>query len=310
MQFLNTEEKPRRAAVINDLSGAGKCSLTVMLPVLSALGCETSVLPTAVLSTHGGFKDPVYRDLTDDMLKTAQHWKREGAEFEGICSGYLSSREQIDTVREIFELFTDEHSRPLRLVDPVMGDNGTLYGIFNKETAQSMTRLCEKADILTPNMTEAYCLLHEPFKDGPYDEKELKRVMKTLSDFGPKVVILTGAYTDGKKIGAACYDREKDETALVLSDRVPGKYHGTGDIFAAVMLGAMLNGKGGLCRRRAVHRKVHRRNEKSVRRQHHLGREIREMSAVFDARCAHGERRIKSFVKFSSENLRVLRAAL
>lgn len=243
MQFLNTEDKPRRAAVINDLSGAGKCSLTVMLPVLSALGCETSVLPTAVLSTHGGFKDPVYRDLTDDMLKTAQHWKREGAAFEGICSGYLSSREQIDTVREIFELFTDEHSRPLRLVDPVMGDNGTLYGIFNKETAQSMTRLCEKADILTPNMTEAYCLLHEPFKDGPYDEKELKRVMKALSDFGPKTVILTGAYTDGKKIGAACYDREKDETALVLSDRVPGKYHGTGDIFAAVMLGAMLNGK-------------------------------------------------------------------
>ena len=226
MQFLNTEDKPRRAAVINDLSGAGKCSLTVMLPVLSALGCETSVLPTAVLSTHGGFKNPVYRDLT-----------------EGICSGYLSSREQIDTVREIFELFTDEHSRPLRLVDPVMGDNGTLYGIFNKETAQSMTRLCEKADILTPNMTEAYCLLHEPFKDGPYDEKELKRVMKALSDFGPKTVILTGAYTDGEKIGAACYDREKDETALVLSDRVPGKYHGTGDIFAAVMLGAMLNGK-------------------------------------------------------------------
>lgn len=171
------------------------------------------------------------------MLKTAQHWKREGAAFEGICSGYLSSREQIDTVREIFELFTDEHSRPLRLVDPVMGDNGTLYGIFNKETAQSMTRLCEKADILTPNMTEAYCLLHEPFKDGPYDEKELKRVMKALSDFGPKIVILTGAYTDEETIGAACYDREKDETALVLSDRVPGKYHGTGDIFAAVMLG-------------------------------------------------------------------------
>lgn len=94
--------------------------------------------------TRGGFKDPVYRDLTDDMLKTAQHWKREGAAFEGICSGYLSSREQIDTVREIFELFTDEHSRPLRLVDPVMGDNGTLYGIFNKETAQSMTSFAKK----------------------------------------------------------------------------------------------------------------------------------------------------------------------
>ena len=171
-------------------------------------------------------------------------------------------------MREIFELFTDEHSRPLRLVDPVMGDNGTLYGIFNKETAQSMTRLCEKADILTPNMTEAYCLLHEPFKDGPYDEKELKRVMKALSDFGPKIVILTGAYTDGEKIGAACYDREKDETALVLSDRVPGKIPRHGGYFRGRDAGGDVkrqNGKGGLCRRRAVHRKVHRRNEKSMR---------------------------------------------
>lgn len=238
-----TEEKPRRAAVINDISGAGKCSLTVMLPVLSALGCETSVLPTAVLSTHGGFKDPVYRDLTDDMLDTAKHWKREGAQFEGICSGYLGSREQIDIVREIFELFTDDGHRPLRLVDPVMGDNGELYGIFNKETAQSMFKLCEKADILTPNMTEAYCLLNEPYKEGPYDKKELERVMKALSELGPETVILTGAYTDDKQIGAACYDKNTGETALVLSDRVPGKYHGTGDIFAAVVLGAILNGK-------------------------------------------------------------------
>lgn len=116
----------------------------------------------------------MYRDLTDDMLKTAQHWKREGAAFEGICSGYLSSREQIDTVREIFELFTDEHSRPLRLVDPVMGDNGTLYGIFNKETAQSMTRLCEKADILTPNMTERIAFYTSRLRTGRMTKRSLK----------------------------------------------------------------------------------------------------------------------------------------
>ncbi len=202
------------------------------------------------------------------MLKTAQHWKREGAAFEGICSGYLSSREQIDTVREIFELFTDEHSRPLRLVDPVMGDNGTLYGIFNKETAQSMTRLCEKADILTPNMTEAYCLLHEPFKNGPYDEKELKRVMKALSDFGPKIVILTGAYTDGKKIGAACYDRGKRRDGAGAFRPRAGQIPRHGGYFRGRDAGSDVkrqNGKGSLRRRRAVHRKVHRRNEKSMR---------------------------------------------
>ena len=181
MQFLNTEEKPRRAAVINDLSGAGKCSLTVMLPVLSALGCETSVLPTAVLSTHGGFKDPVYRDLTDDMLKTAQHWKREGAAFEGICSGYLSSREQIDTVREIFELFTDEHSRPLRLVDPVMGDNGKAYATVTPELISRIRQLCRSANLILPNYTEAQLLLQRTPVDDPLDDAAAQALADELT---------------------------------------------------------------------------------------------------------------------------------
>ena len=232
--------EPKKILCIHDLSGVGRCSLAVILPVLSVMGLQPVALPTVVLSTHtGGLGTPARLDGCAYGEAALEHYHALGLDFDCIYTGYLGGEAQVALAEKAFALWPSAH----KVVDPVMGDNGTLYGIFNKETAQSMTRLCEKADILTPNMTEAYCLLHEPFKDGPYDEKELKRVMKALSDFGPKIVILTGAYTDGEKIGAACYDREKDETALVLSDRVPGKYHGTGDIFAAVMLGAMLNGK-------------------------------------------------------------------
>ena len=232
--------EPKKVLCIHDLSGVGRCSLAVILPVLSVMGIQPVALPTVVLSTHtGGFGTPARLDGCAYGEAALEHYRELGLSFDCIYTGYLGGEEQAALAEKAFDLWPSAY----KVVDPVMGDNGTLYGIFNKETARSMTRLCEKADILTPNMTEAYCLLHEPFKDGPYDEKELKRVMKALSDFGPKVVILTGAYTDEETIGAACYDREKDETALVLSDRVPGKYHGTGDIFAAVMLGAMLNGK-------------------------------------------------------------------
>ena len=232
--------EPKKILCIHDLSGVGRCSLAVILPVLSVMGLQPVALPTVVLSTHtGGLGTPARLDGCAYGEAALEHYHALGLDFDCIYTGYLGGEAQVALAEKAFALWPSAH----KVVDPVMGDNGTLYGIFNKETAQSMTRLCEKADILTPNMTEAYCLLHEPFKDGPYDEKELKRVMKALSDFGPKIVILTGAYTDEETIGAACYDREKDETALVLSDRVPGKYHGTGDIFAAVMLGAMLNGK-------------------------------------------------------------------
>lgn len=236
-------ENERRIAAIHDLSGAGKCSLTIVLPVLSALGCETSVLPTAVLSTHtGGFKDPVYRDLTADMLPTAEHWKREGAVFDALYSGFLGSAAQIDIVREIFKMFKAVNGSMKILVDPVMGDHGKLYSTYTKEMADGMARLCAEADIIVPNLTEAYHMLGEPYRNGPYEKAEIERILRALSGLGPETVVLTGVYFDEKKIGAACFERDTNEVSFILNEKVPGAFHGTGDIFASVLLGGVMNG--------------------------------------------------------------------
>lgn len=236
-------EKEMRVAAIHDLSGAGKCALTIALPVLSALGCETSVLPTAVLSTHtGGFKNPVCRDLTEDMLPMAEHWKREGACFEAIYSGFLGSAAQIGIVREIFAMNREANPQVKILVDPVMGDHGNLYRTYTKAMADGMVRLCEKADIIVPNMTEAYHLLGEGYREGPYDGEEISRMLRCLSALGPEAVVLTGVWFDDGQIGAACYDRGTNCVDFVLGEKLPGAFHGTGDLFASVLLGGMMNG--------------------------------------------------------------------
>ena len=236
-------EKEMRVAAIHDLSGAGKCALTIVLPVMSALGCEVSVLPTAVLSTHtGGFTDPVIRDLTADMLPTAEHWKREGACFEAIYSGFLGSAAQIGIVREIFRMNREVNPEVKILVDPVMGDHGKLYRTYTKEMADGMAELCRQADIIVPNLTEAYHLLGEAYKEGPYEKEEIGRILRGLSAMGPETVVLTGVYFDEEEIGAACYDKKTDSVDFVLHSRVPGAYHGTGDLFASVLLGGMMNG--------------------------------------------------------------------
>lgn len=234
----------KRVLAIHDLSGAGKCSLTVVLPVLSALGCAVSVLPTATLSTHtGGFTNPVYRDLTADMLPWAEHWKREGACFDAIYSGFLGSAAQIEIVREIFSMYRGVNPAMKIVVDPVMGDNGKLYRTYTKEMADGTARLCEKADLITPNMTEAYHLLGEPYRAGPYDQAEILRVLRGLTALGPETVVLTGVWYEETQTGAACYTRGADQMETVLVPKVPGAFHGTGDAFTAALLGALMNGK-------------------------------------------------------------------
>ena len=236
-------EKEMRVAAIHDLSGAGKCALTIVLPVMSALGCEVSVLPTAILSTHtGGFTNPVVRDLTADMLPMAEHWKREGACFEAVYSGFLGSAEQIGIVREIFRLNREMNPNVKILVDPVMGDHGKLYKTYTKEMADGMAELCEAADIIVPNFTEAYHLLGETYREGPYEKKEIERILRGLAAMGPETVVLTGVYFNEEEIGAACYDKKTDAVDFVLHPRVPGSYHGTGDLFASVLLGALMQG--------------------------------------------------------------------
>jgi pyridoxine kinase len=230
----------KRVAAIHDISGFGKCSLTVALPIISAAGIETSVLPTAVLSTHtGGFTGFTYRDLTDDIQAISDHWKSLNIRFDAIYTGFLGSFEQLNLVTKFFETFKTDNN--IILVDPVMADNGKLYTIFSPEFAVGMRKLCEKADIIIPNFTEAALLIGEPYNPGPYTKQYVEDMLKKLSALGPQKVVLTGVFFNDTELGAATYDAATGEIAYNLEKRIPGYYHGTGDVFGSALLAALLN---------------------------------------------------------------------
>lgn len=237
---MKNKTHQKRVAAIHDLSGFGKCSLTVALPILSTAGIETSALPTAILSTHtGGIRGYTYRDLTADMRPIMQHWKSLDIKFDAIYTGYLGSFEQLDIVKEFFDTFRTTHN--LILVDPVMGDNGELYTSFTREFATGMRAICNKADIIVPNLTEAALLLDEPFHPGPYTHAFIESTLKKLSALGPEKVVLTGVYFKENELGAATYDRTTDTTDYVFTQKIPGYYHGTGDVFASALLAALMS---------------------------------------------------------------------
>ena len=230
----------QRIAAIHDISGFGKCSLTVALPILSAAGIEVSVLPTAVLSTHTcGFTGFTYRDLTEDIQPITEHWKSLNISFDAIYTGFLGSFEQLDLVTKFFETFKTKDN--LILVDPVMADNGELYSIFSPEFAAGMRKLCEKADIIVPNLTEAALLLGEPYQEGPYSPAYIETILKALSTLGPKKVVLTGVFFNNEDLGAATYDAVSGEIDYEFEKRIPGYYHGTGDVFGSALLAAIQN---------------------------------------------------------------------
>jgi Pyridoxal/pyridoxine/pyridoxamine kinase len=230
----------KRVAAIHDISGFGKCSLTVALPIISAAGIETTVLPTAVLSTHtGGIEGFTYRDLTEDMAPITAHWKSLNIQFDAIYTGFLGSFEQLDLVTKFFDEFKTPDN--LILVDPVMADNGELYKIFTPEFASGMRKLCEKADILVPNLTETALLIGEDYNPGPYTNEYIEHVMKKLTELGPKKIVLTGVFFDDEHLGAATYDAATEEISYQFEKRIPGYYHGTGDVFGSALLSAILN---------------------------------------------------------------------
>ena len=233
-------DKQKRILAIHDISGVGKCSLTVALPIISAMGIETSVLPTAILSTHtGGFEGFTYRDLTDDIIPIVDHWSSLKVAFDGIYTGFLGSYEQIELVCQAFDKL--KASDTLILVDPVMADHGTLYTIFDREFPLAMKELCKKADIIIPNITEACLLTGETYWQGPYTEDYIKNLLSKLSTLGVRQIVLTGIYFDGKQLGAACYDTASGKISYVLGEKIEGDFHGTGDIFGSVLSGAVLN---------------------------------------------------------------------
>lgn len=229
----------KRVAAIHDISCFGRCSLTVALPVLSAAGIETSVIPTAILSTHtGGFAGYTFRDLSDDILPVAHHWKSLGLAFDAMYSGYLGSARQIDLVLETFALFASPQN--FIFVDPVMADNGKLYAGFDADFPKGMARVCAGADAIVPNLTEAALLLGEDYREGPYHKEYIEGLLGRLSELGPKQVILTGVFFNEEELGAAALDRATGQISYAFSQKLPGSYHGTGDVFGSALLAAIL----------------------------------------------------------------------
>lgn len=226
----------KRILTIQDLSCLGKCSLTVALPILSAMGCTCSVLPTAVLSTHTAFPEPHVRDLTEDLLPNARHWASIGAEFDGISIGYLSDPAQEQAVLEVLDLF----DCPV-VLDPVMGDHGKLYSRMTDANVSAMQQLCRKADYLLPNLTEAALLTGLPYMEQP-DAAYLQRLTDGLLAFGVKAAVITGVSWDPDTTGFAGIHRDSGPFSYRAS-KLPGSQHGTGDMFSAVFSGSISTGK-------------------------------------------------------------------
>lgn len=231
-----------RVLAIHDLSGVGKCSLTVALPILSVMGAEVAALPTAVLSTHtGGISCYTYRDLTDDMLPIAKHWQSLGLGFDALYSGWLGSAQQNEIVLSLLEMFAAP-GKALRLVDPVMGDHGRLYSTYTPDRVKGMVRLCQSADVITPNLTEARFLLGEPYSPEIMTADAARILCQRLSDMGPGRVVITGISTGPDTVGAASWDAQTLTFDIHEMARVPGIWHGTGDILCSVLLGGLLRG--------------------------------------------------------------------
>ena len=231
----------KRVVTIQDISCFGKCALTVALPIISAMGVEAAILPTAVLSTHtGGFKDFTFRDLSEDIPKIFDNWKKENIEFDAIYTGYLGSFEQIDQMKEFIDARPE---KTLAFVDPAMADNGKLYTGFTPEFARHMATLCAKADIIVPNLTEASFMLGMDYVESGYDKAYIEDILKKLTALGAKKAVLTGVSFNDKELGFAMYDSETGEFAYYFNEKIDAKFHGTGDVFASACVGGLMRGK-------------------------------------------------------------------
>ncbi|MDR2865987.1 MAG: pyridoxamine kinase [Methanomassiliicoccaceae archaeon] len=231
----------KRVAAIHDISCFGRCSLTVALPIISATGVETAVIPTAVLSTHtGGLTGFTYRDLTDDIEKIVDHWISLNLRFDAIYTGFLGSFEQIDIISKTFDRLRSEGT--MVIVDPVMADNGELYKIFPKDFPSGMKKLCEKADVIIPNITEAVMMLNEDYISGPYTCGYIESLLRRLGKINGRKAVLTGVSFNDEELGAASFDSETGKISYSFARRIPGYYHGTGDVFGSALTASLING--------------------------------------------------------------------
>lgn len=231
-----------RVAAIHDLSGFGRASLTVIIPILSTLGIQVCPLPTAVLSTHtGGFTDYHMVDMTDHLDGIIAHWRKLKIRFDAVYSGFLGSPRQVDIVAELIRDFRTDES--LIVVDPVMGDNGQPYATMGPQMLQEMKKLVTTADMITPNITEAAFLLGEEYPEQ-ITEEECKTWINRLCDMGPRTVIISSVPLGDRQreSSVVAHDREDERFWRVNCQYIPAHYPGTGDAFASVIVGSLLTG--------------------------------------------------------------------
>ncbi len=231
----------RRIAAIHDLSGIGRTSLMAVIPILSTMGFNVCPLPTAILSNHSQYPDFSFLDLTEEMPRIIDQWEKLGVTFDAIYTGYMGSPRQIEIVCGFIERFRTADT--LVVVDPVLGDNGHLYSKMTQEMVEEMRRLACRADVLTPNLTEAFALLDRPYKTDCTTE-ELKDLIAELSETGPDTVIITGVPVPGQSGLTSVIARSKSDlrTWKVTCPYLPAHYPGTGDSFTSVITGSLLQG--------------------------------------------------------------------
>ena len=227
----------KKLLTIQDISCVGQCSLTVALPVISAMGIETAILPSAILSTHtGGFTGYTFHDLTEDIPAIKEHWKKENIRFDAFYTGYVGSVKQLEYISDIM----DELRKPDSII---IVDKGKLYPGFETSFAKEMAKLCKKADVIVPNLTEAAFMLDEEYIESGHTKEYIERILKKLMALGCKNALLTGVNLEPGKLGIAAYNGETNEITYYFRDLINGMFHGTGDVFASSFAGAMTLGK-------------------------------------------------------------------
>lgn len=231
--------RPLRCAAIHDLSGVGRCSLSVILPAMSVMGVQVCAVPTAVLSAHtGGFGEVVRRDLTDYLHPALSHYVSLGIEMECIYTGYLSSVAQVEVCRGFFA----QYPKAMKVVDPVMGDHGKLYHGFTQELVRGIRELAAAADVITPNLTEAALLLGEEPISEALTPQQARSLLARLSAQGAGVVVVTGVTLSTGEFANVCFDRTRSAYWKSAGDYLPVRYPGTGDLFAAVLTAGLMQG--------------------------------------------------------------------
>ena len=230
----------KRVLTVQDISCLGKCSTTIALPVISALGTECVILPTAVLSTHTMFSGFTCKDLSDQIDPIAEHWKKEGVVFDAIYTGYLGTIGQIEQMKRLFALF--RHENITIFVDPVMADNGKLYPAFDMAYAKENASLCAEADVIVPNITEA-CFMTDTEYRETYDEAWIRALLQKVVALGARISVLTGVSLKEGETGVMGYDRETNEYYIYQNKRIDATYHGTGDLFSSSCVGEIMKGK-------------------------------------------------------------------